>query len=238
MQRTLLPQQLERAGYAVEVAGDGDTALRMLAAERRSAWPYAGVLTDVHMRPLDGFALLRAIRSSGRLYHAFPVIAVTPRIADIGAHAAAASRISSTGDYEELGLRTLLADGFNDVLCRPYRSEQLLRTVARHVPLVAPAAEDEAPPQPVHAAPHVMLPQPMPSLLESDLPPAPAIPARAAAVAAAAAPAHSLPPAAALAPAPTATAAAAAASGSGSGNSSGHAGGPAGDASGQANNAS
>lgn len=49
-------------GYTVFVAHDGNTGLAMLALEERPT-PISGVLLDVHMPVMDGFEVLRELRS-------------------------------------------------------------------------------------------------------------------------------------------------------------------------------
>ena len=83
---------LRKSGYEVEVAGDGQQALDILA--RR---PFPLILMDVQMPVLDGLETTRRIRSTPGLSH-IPIIAMT-------AHA-------MTGDRErclEAGMNTYLA---------------------------------------------------------------------------------------------------------------------------------
>ena len=73
---------LENLGYPVDVAGDGRSALALLARNR-----YAAVLTDCDLPELDGYELTRLIRSpeTDVIDHGVPVIAMT-------AHALAGDR--------------------------------------------------------------------------------------------------------------------------------------------------
>jgi two-component system chemotaxis sensor kinase CheA len=64
---------LERAGYAVRVAVDGQDALARLAEERPDL-----VVTDVEMPHLDGYGLVAAIRARPGL-ESVPVLMVTSR---------------------------------------------------------------------------------------------------------------------------------------------------------------
>ena len=67
---------LERAGFEVRVASDGDQALALLAEE-----PSDLVLTDVEMPNVDGFALTRAIRSHPSLSN-LPVLILSSRASE------------------------------------------------------------------------------------------------------------------------------------------------------------
>jgi two-component system chemotaxis sensor kinase CheA len=72
--RELQRSILERAGYDVAVAADGEDALRRLAEHRPDL-----VLTDIEMPRLDGFALTEAIRARD---DATPVLILTSRAAE------------------------------------------------------------------------------------------------------------------------------------------------------------
>jgi DNA-binding response OmpR family regulator len=63
---------LERAGYAVEHAGDGAAALELLQNDPLPAV----VLLDVMLPKIDGFELLKRIRAQARTKN-LPVIMVT-----------------------------------------------------------------------------------------------------------------------------------------------------------------
>lgn len=69
--RELQRSILERAGYAVRVATDGDDALRLLQRE-----PSDLVLTDVEMPSMDGFSLTEAIRRHPKLGRT-PIVILT-----------------------------------------------------------------------------------------------------------------------------------------------------------------
>jgi DNA-binding response OmpR family regulator len=57
----VLKRGLEEHGYAVDRAGDGDEALAFVRTE-----PYDLVILDVMLPDIDGFAVCRRLRSSGR----------------------------------------------------------------------------------------------------------------------------------------------------------------------------
>lgn len=64
---------LEDAGFHVEVAGDGDEALRRLAAE-----PCDCLVTDIEMPRLDGYELTARLRQMARFAH-LPIVVVSTR---------------------------------------------------------------------------------------------------------------------------------------------------------------
>lgn len=74
--REVLRRQLNRLGFACEIAHDGQQALEMWKVK-----PYGLVLTDCHMPAMDGFGLTAAIRksevASGRRV---PVVAITANV--------------------------------------------------------------------------------------------------------------------------------------------------------------
>lgn len=71
--RTLERHILERAGYTVRLANDGQEALGIMRANR-----FDLVVADVDMPRLDGISMVRAMRSENAL-DALPVILVTSR---------------------------------------------------------------------------------------------------------------------------------------------------------------
>jgi DNA-binding response OmpR family regulator len=54
---------LEKAGYHVTVAADGETALALLDEARITATPYDVIITDIQMGGVDGISVLQAARS-------------------------------------------------------------------------------------------------------------------------------------------------------------------------------
>jgi DNA-binding response OmpR family regulator len=69
----LLQYALGRDGYAVSVAGDGATALRLVQTD-----PPDAVLLDLQLPDTDGLALCRQLRRQGRI----PIIMLTARHSD------------------------------------------------------------------------------------------------------------------------------------------------------------
>jgi chemosensory pili system protein ChpA (sensor histidine kinase/response regulator) len=106
--RRVTQRLLTREGYRVMLAKDGLDALDKLGEELPIV-----VLSDIEMPRMDGFDLVRNMRSDPRLA-ALPVIMITSRIAQ------------KHRDYAaELGV--------NHYLGKPYSEELLLSLVAQHV---------------------------------------------------------------------------------------------------------
>jgi CheY-like chemotaxis protein len=104
--RELLRLVLERAGYEVVDAEDGQQALERARSESPDL-----ILLDLQMPGLDGYAVLAALRSEKRFKN-LPVLALT----------ASAMR----GDRERI-----MEAGFTDYLAKPAGPEVLRETVAR-----------------------------------------------------------------------------------------------------------
>jgi two-component system response regulator FlrC len=120
--REALGDTLELAGYQVRTAGDGESALGLLAEA-----PVGMVVSDVQMRPMDGHSLLRQVRSR---FPAVPVLLMTA---------------FGTIDKAVVAIR----DGAVDYLTKPFEAEVLLNKVARYLAepepqsgAAAPIAED------------------------------------------------------------------------------------------------
>jgi chemosensory pili system protein ChpA (sensor histidine kinase/response regulator) len=110
--RRVTQRLLTREGYRVALAKDGLDAIEKLADERPAV-----VLSDIEMPRMDGFDLVRHLRSDARLA-ALPVIMITSRIAQ------------KHRDYAaELGV--------NHYLGKPYSEEELLALVGRYVQAAA-----------------------------------------------------------------------------------------------------
>ena len=117
-------EQVELAGFDVDVAGNGQKAVELVMAKQ-----YAAVLMDCQMPVMDGYTAARTIREwergSGR--HV-PIIALT-------AHAMAGERDK------------VLAAGMDDYLSKPLRAHALERMLERYIgddAGTAPAAETSA----------------------------------------------------------------------------------------------
>ena len=108
---------LEREGFTVELAGDGQQALDMLARERFDA-----VLMDCQMPVMDGYAATRALRLQPAL-RTLPVIAMTAN--------------AMVGDRE-----AVLAAGMNDHIAKPIVIDEMFATLAKWVKPTRPAASD------------------------------------------------------------------------------------------------
>ncbi len=106
--RRVTQRLLTREGYRVALAKDGLDALDKLGEELPAV-----VLSDIEMPRMDGFDLVRNMRSDARL-SGLPVIMITSRIAQ------------KHRDYAaELGV--------NHYLGKPYSEEELLALVGRYV---------------------------------------------------------------------------------------------------------
>ena len=73
--RKITSRLLERAGYRVVTAKDGEDALEKIRAQLPAV-----ILADIEMPRMDGFALVRALRDDAALAH-LPVIMITSRLA-------------------------------------------------------------------------------------------------------------------------------------------------------------
>lgn len=104
--RELLRVVLERTGYDVLEAPDGEAALDLIRTRQPDL-----VLLDLQMPKLDGLGVLEAVRRDSR-FAKLPVVALT----------ASAMR----GDRERI-----LEAGFTDYLAKPAGPEQLREVVAR-----------------------------------------------------------------------------------------------------------
>jgi len=105
--RRVTQRMLTREGYRVALAKDGLEGLERLAEERPAV-----LLSDIEMPRMDGFDLVRNLRSDPRLAD-LPVIMITSRIAQ------------KHRDYAaELGV--------DHYLGKPYSEEDLLSLVARY----------------------------------------------------------------------------------------------------------
>ncbi|MDO4769175.1 MAG: response regulator [Brachymonas sp.] len=112
--RRVTGRLLQREGYRVASAANGVAALRAIANERPDL-----VLSDIEMPQMDGFDLLRNIRSSDELKD-LPVIMITSRTAD--KHRDHAMELGATG-----------------FLGKPYPEEAMLELLRQHAR--APAAK-------------------------------------------------------------------------------------------------
>jgi CheY-like chemotaxis protein/HPt (histidine-containing phosphotransfer) domain-containing protein len=108
--RDVMQEQLRILGYAVEVAGDGATALAMWRTGR-----YGLLLTDCHMPHMDGFALTDAIRQGEGPQDHMPIVAVTANALD--------------GEQQRC-----LERGMDDYLTKPLRLSELGNMLAKWLP--------------------------------------------------------------------------------------------------------
>ena len=101
---------LERQGYRVHVAKDGEHALAQLAQSR-----FDCILMDVQMPVLDGVEATRLIRASKATFRHVPIIALTA--------------YAMSGDREKF-----IAAGMDDYIAKPVSREELLRILKRNLP--------------------------------------------------------------------------------------------------------
>jgi chemosensory pili system protein ChpA (sensor histidine kinase/response regulator) len=106
--RRVTQRLLVREGYRVTLAKDGLDALERLAEEVPQV-----VLSDIEMPRMDGFDLVRNIRSDPR-WRDLPVIMITSRIAQ-----------KHRDHATELGV--------DHYLGKPYSEEDLLALIARYI---------------------------------------------------------------------------------------------------------
>jgi two-component system sensor histidine kinase/response regulator len=117
---------LEDAGLVVEVAGNGEVALRMVQAA-----PYDLVFMDMQMPVMDGLAATRAMRQIERLAD-LPIVAMT-------------------ANAMEKDHQRCMAAGMNDSVIKPIDPDRLWSVLKRWLPpesmAVEAAAEPAVPPQ-------------------------------------------------------------------------------------------
>jgi chemosensory pili system protein ChpA (sensor histidine kinase/response regulator) len=105
--RRVTQRMLQREGFRVVLAVDGLQALEKLNHEIPAV-----VLSDIEMPRMDGFDLVRSIRSDSKLKH-LPVVMITSRIAE---------------KHRELAMEL----GVNDYLGKPYSEEGLLAVLRQY----------------------------------------------------------------------------------------------------------
>ncbi|MBW8304496.1 MAG: response regulator [Brevundimonas sp.] len=110
----LLVTRLELAGYQVVTARDGHEALKRIAA----AQPHAMIL-DVNMPRLDGFGVLRHLKSTER-GQSLPVMVLTAR-------------------YQASDVQEAIRLGAKDFLAKPFTDNQLFLRVGRLLRSARPA---------------------------------------------------------------------------------------------------
>jgi chemosensory pili system protein ChpA (sensor histidine kinase/response regulator) len=114
--RRVAQRLMQRNGYRVLLAKDGLDALEVLQTETPDV-----MLLDIEMPRMDGFDLMRNLRSAGaeKKLRELPVIMITSRIAD-----------------KHRQLATEL--GVNHYLGKPYNEEELLSLVSRYTKVQVP----------------------------------------------------------------------------------------------------
>ena len=108
--RELIREMLESWGFRVLEAPDGVQALQIIEKELPDL-----ILVDIQMPGQDGFAVMRKIRSDGKLA-AIPVLALTA--------------YAMRGDSEKA-----LAAGFDAYITKPIDMPLLRREISRHFAL-------------------------------------------------------------------------------------------------------
>ena len=88
---------LSRAGFAVEVASDGADALRLMRAQT-----FAAVILDIMLPGLNGFDVLKAVRSDEELA-SLPVIVLTAK-----------GQVKDRQNAEEIGASAFITKPFSN----------------------------------------------------------------------------------------------------------------------------
>lgn len=73
----LITGMLERMGHKVEIAGNGEEAIRLASRLQEEPDAYGMILMDIQMPVVDGIAATRAIRALGGRAAAIPIVALT-----------------------------------------------------------------------------------------------------------------------------------------------------------------
>jgi DNA-binding response OmpR family regulator len=106
---------LEKAGYAVLVAYDGEEGLRITRSEIPDL-----ILLDIMLPKLNGFQICRLLKSDER-YRSIPIIMLTAR----------------TQERDRLLGKEI---GSDEYITKPFELPDLLRVIARYVPPTRPLA--------------------------------------------------------------------------------------------------
>lgn len=114
--RSLLVQLLSERGFEVQAAADGQGAIRLW-----EHWQPHLILMDLRMPKMDGYKATQQIR---QLEQAIQTASSHPHLTKIVALTASAIQEDHT---------TILTIGCDDVLYKPFREEQLFRTIERHL---------------------------------------------------------------------------------------------------------
>jgi len=119
----VIRRQLTMLGYALEIAGDGNEALKLFESKK-----YAILLTDCHMPNMDGFELAQTIRNSEReMDGRLPIVAIT------------ASVMKDEIDR-------CFASGMDDYLAKPLEMKKLKETLRKWMPapegIISEAAQE------------------------------------------------------------------------------------------------
>jgi CheY-like chemotaxis protein len=120
--RWLAQQQLQKLGYQVDVARDGEEAFAALQASR-----YDLLVTDCHMPRMDGAALASAVRAAS-----------DPALRDLPI-------IGVTADTTQTQRDRCNAGGMNELAIKPLSIELLRGLLSRVLPQAAPAAAVSSP---------------------------------------------------------------------------------------------
>lgn len=73
----LITRMLDRMGYKVDIAGDGQEAIRLASRLREEPDAYGMILMDIQMPVVDGITAARAIRALGGRASQIPIVALT-----------------------------------------------------------------------------------------------------------------------------------------------------------------
>jgi CheY-like chemotaxis protein len=106
--RLIAQRALERLGYAVWLANDGESALRIVDRETVDL-----ILMDCHMPGLDGFETTRRIRQSASRH--IPIVALTAAV------------------FEE-DRRAASEAGMDGLIAKPFALDELRNALERYVP--------------------------------------------------------------------------------------------------------
>ena len=104
LHRDILKRRLEKLGYKVEVAGDGQEGLLLLSKKIISL-----ILLDLNMPVMNGFTFLEKVKSNNK-FADIPVV------------------IASSFDDEDIA-RDCLAFGASGFISKPYNMEQIISQI-------------------------------------------------------------------------------------------------------------